>query len=66
MWTGEGRNFMPDDRARASRLRNTRLSQLNVFDALGVEMNFAMLVTRKTLEQFGKRALGAMPAINEW
>jgi len=66
MWTGEGRNFMPDDPARASRLRNTRLSQLNVFDALGVQMNFAMLVTREAFEQLGKRALRAVPAINEW
>jgi hypothetical protein len=28
-------------------------------------MNLAMLVARETLEKFSKRALGAMPTVNE-
>jgi hypothetical protein len=41
------------------------LRQGEIFNALGVEMNLAMLVARKAFQQFGKRALGAVPAIDE-
>jgi hypothetical protein len=32
---------------------------------LGVEMNLTMLLAREAGEEFGKRALGAMTAVNE-
>ena len=66
MGTVDGRNFMPDDRAWVLCPRNTRLSQRKVLDALGIEMNFAMLAARETLEQFGEGTLGAVAAIDEW
>jgi len=36
-----------------------------VVDALGVEMNFAMLFAGEALQQFGKGALRSMTAVNE-
>jgi hypothetical protein len=45
---------------------DTWLIEGKVFNALGVKMDLAMLVARETLEQFGERALRAVPAINEW
>jgi len=65
MGTGNGTNFMPDDRSGALRPRNAWVSQCKVFDALGIEMDFAMLVVCEALEQFGEGALRAVPAINE-
>ena len=65
MGTGDGTNFMPNDRAGVLRPRNTGMSQRKAFDALGVEMDFAMLVAGETFEQLGEGPLRAMPAINE-
>ena len=39
--------------------------QRKIFNALSIEMNLTMLVPREALQQFGKSALGTMPAINE-
>jgi hypothetical protein len=41
------------------------LSQGKVLNTLRIKMDFAMLVARETLEKFGKRALGAVAAVNE-
>ena len=38
---------------------------VKAFDTLGVEMDFAMLVARETIKQFGEGTLRAVPAINE-
>lgn len=65
MGTGDGRDFMPDDGSGVLRGCNTWLSQRKALDALGVEVNLATLFARKAFEQFGKRALRAMPAIDE-
>ena len=65
MGTGDGRNLMPEDRAGVLCSHNARLSQRKALDALGVQMNLAMLVAREAFEQFGKRAFRAMAAINE-
>ncbi len=65
MGTGDGTNFMPNDRAGVLRPRNTGMSQRKAFDTLGVEMDFAMLVARETIKQFGEGTLRAVPAINE-
>jgi hypothetical protein len=65
MGTGDGTNFMPNDRSGALRLRNAWLSQRKAFDALGVKMDLALVDVGEALQQFGKRALRAMPPINE-
>jgi hypothetical protein len=65
MGAGDGRNFMPDDRPGVLRVCDSRLSQRETLNALGIEMNLAMLFAREAFEQFGKRALRAMPAVNE-
>jgi hypothetical protein len=36
-----------------------------VFNALGIEMNLAMLFAREAFQQFGEGALRAMPAVYE-
>jgi hypothetical protein len=56
---------MPNDRSGVLRPRNIRMSQRNALDAMGVKMDFAMLVARETLEQLGKGTLRAVLAINE-
>lgn len=50
MGTGDRTNFVPNDRAGVLRPRNTGMSQGKALNALGVEMNFAMLVTREAFE----------------
>jgi hypothetical protein len=65
MGARDGRNSVPDDRPGVLRVCDSRLSQSKALNALGIQMNLAMLFTREAFEQFGKRALCAMPAINE-
>ena len=65
MGTGDGTNFMPNDRSGALRLRNAWLSQRKAFDALGVKMDLALVDAGEALQQFGKRAFGAVPAVNK-
>jgi len=65
MGAGDGWNFMPDNQAGFLRVSNTWLIEGKVFDALGIEMNLAMFFAREALQQFGKRALRAMPAVYE-
>ena len=65
MGTGNGGNFMPEDRAGFVRTRDTWLSYGKTINALGVQMNLAMLVAREALQQFGKGALRSMTAVNE-
>ena len=56
---------MPDNQAGFLRVSNTWLIEGKVFDALGIEMNLAMFFARKAFQQFGERALRAVPAVNE-
>ena len=66
MRTGDGRNFVPDDRPGVLRASDSRLiGGEEALHALGIKMNFAMLFAREAFQQFGKRALCAMPAVNE-
>jgi len=65
MGTGNGGDLMPEDRAGFLCAWDTWLSNGKTINALGVEMNLAMLFTREALQQFGKRALRPMTAVNE-
>ena len=65
MGAGDGRNFMPDNRKGFLRVSNTSLVEGKGFNALGIQMNLAMLFAREAFQRFGKRALRAMTAINE-
>ena len=56
---------MPDDRAGFLVVSNTWLIEGKVFNALGIEINLAMLFARKAFQQFGEGALRAMPAVYE-
>jgi hypothetical protein len=44
---------------------DTRLSKREAFNALSVEVNFAMLLASEALQEFGKRALCAMAAVHK-
>ncbi len=65
MRTRDGRNIVPDDRPGVLGECNTWLRKRKVFNALGIEMNLATLFAREAFQQFGKRALRAMPAVKE-
>jgi len=62
---GHGRNPVPEDRSGLVRGSGTGLGKREALDMLGVEMNFAMVLAGEALEEFGKRALRAMAAVNE-
>ncbi len=56
---------MPDDRPGVSRVTKAWLIEGKALNALGIEMNLAMLFAREAFQQFGQSALRAMPAVNE-
>ena len=56
---------MPDDRAGFLRAWDRGLNYGKAINALGVEMNLAMLVACEAPQQFGKHALRPMTAVNE-
>jgi hypothetical protein len=56
---------MPDNRAGFLRVCHAGLIQDKGFNALGIQMNLAVLFAREAFQRFGKRALRAMTAINE-
>jgi hypothetical protein len=56
---------MPDDGAGFLCVSDNSLIEGKVFNALGIEMNLAMLFAREAFQQFGKRALRAVPAVDE-
>ena len=37
-----------------------------VFDALSIQVDFAMFFARQAFQQFGEGAFRAMAAVNEW
>ncbi len=65
MGTRDGGNLMPDDSPGVWRGSNAWWSQRKILNALGKQMNLAMLFAREAFKQFGKGALRAMPAVNE-
>ena len=65
MGAGCGREFVPNDCSGVLRGFHTWRSKREALNALGVEMNFAMVLASETLKQFGERALGTMVAVNE-
>ncbi len=56
---------MPDDRPGVSRVWDTWLSNRKALNAVGIEINLAMLFAREAFQHFGKCALRAMPAVDE-
>src|SRR2546422_11053023 len=65
MGAGDGWHFMPDDRLGVLRACAARLNNGEILNALGIEMNFAMLVASEAFQHFGKGALRTVPAVNE-
>lgn len=56
---------MPENARRIRGKYLRRGIQRQVFDALGIEMDFAVIVAREALEQFGKGALRAVAAVHK-
>jgi hypothetical protein len=65
MGTGDGGNSMPKDGPGVPRVRVAWVSQLEALNALGIKMNLAMLLAREAFQQFRKRTLRAMTAIDK-
>jgi hypothetical protein len=65
MGTGDGRNLVPKDDPGVPRTRVARLSQREALHTLGIKMDLAILLSRKTFQQLGKRAFRAMTAIDK-
>ena len=56
---------MPNDCAGFVNTRIVCMIHGKAFNTLGIEMNLAILFARKAVQQFGKRALRPMTAVNE-
>jgi len=65
MRTGERRDFVPNNRSGVLRACEAWWSKHKVFNALGIEMNLAMLVAGKAFQHFGKGAFRAVAAVNK-
>jgi len=65
MRAGNRGNLVPENDPGRLRTRGLERNDRQVFHALGVEVDFAMLVARETLEEFGERALCAMAPVHE-
>lgn len=61
----DGRNLVPKDGAGIRRGRYAWLIEGQVLDALGIEMDFAMLLAREAFQHFGECTLRAMLAVNK-
>jgi hypothetical protein len=57
------RHAVPEDGARLFWIKTA--GAVEVLDALGIQMNFAVVGADETLKQLGEGTLGAMPAVNE-
>lgn len=65
MGTRDGRNSMPNDPTGICRPHRESTRECNVLNTPGVKMDFALLVARETLEQFGDSAFRAMAPVNK-
>jgi len=63
---GKTRDSVPEDYAGVFSARCIGRPEGNILDTLRIKMNFAIVLLHQTFEEFGKRALGAMTAIQEW
>jgi len=63
--TGKGRNLVPEERAGILPPLLRGGIKVEVLDALGIEMDFAMLLAREPFEQFGERAFRSVAAIDK-
>jgi hypothetical protein len=60
-----GRDLVPKDGTGFPRLACRLGSHGEILDPLGVQMNLAMIVTRQAFENFRKRPLRPVPAVDE-
>ncbi len=65
MGAGGGWHSMPDDRPGFPWAGAVRVSNGEILDALGIEMNLATLIASKTFQKLGEGAFRTMPAVNE-
>lgn len=59
------RDSVPEDGSFASSIPGGRIVKRHIFDALGVDMDFASIFLGQTVYQFGDGALRAVAAIDE-
>ena len=65
MRSGDRGDFVPEDAPRSGRENTAGIIDREIFDAIRVEMNFAVMRARKAFQQFGESPLRPMTAVNE-
>jgi len=65
MRTGKRRDFVPNDHTGVLRACDAWWGKRKVLNALGIEMNLAMLVAGKAFQHFCKGAFRAVAAVNK-
>jgi hypothetical protein len=61
-----GGHSVPENRATLTIADSRKPAHLQIFDALGVQMNFAPVLLRQAFQQFRKRAFGSVPPVHKW
>ncbi len=61
----DGRNLVPEDASRSGSENTAGMIDREILDAIRIEMNFAVVRVRKTLQQFGESSLRPMTAVHE-
>src|ERR1041384_6698619 len=57
---------VPENRATLAIDGSRKLAHSQVFDALGVQMNFAPVLLCQAFQQFRQRAFRAVPPVHKW
>jgi len=65
MRSRHGGNFVPEDASCSGRESTSGIVDREILDAIGVEMNLAVVRTRKTFQQFGESSLRPVTAVHE-
>jgi hypothetical protein len=65
MRSREGGNFVPEDASGSGRENAAGMTDREIFDAIRVEMNFAVVRTRKSFQQLGKSTLRPVTAVHK-
>jgi hypothetical protein len=65
MRSRERGNFVPEDASGSRRENIAGMTDREIFDAIRVEMNFAVVGARQSFQQLGKRALRPMTAVHK-
>ena len=66
MWPANPWDFVPEDGSGRLGVRNSRIVQTKILDALGVEMNLTTIGRGQAFDQLGDSPFGSVAAVHEW